>query len=36
MKMQNFKLNEKVWTHYNWDVMHCILRGENKPIKSNL
>ena len=31
----NFKLNEKVWTNYNWDVNHCILRGENTPIESN-
>ena len=34
-KGANFKLNEKVWTHYNWDVTHCILRGENRPINSN-
>ena len=32
----NFKLNEKVWTNYNWDISHCILRGENTPIESNL
>ena len=31
----NFKLNKKVWTHYNWDISHCILRGENTPIRSN-
>jgi len=31
----NFKLNEKVWANYNWDISHCILRGENSPIKSN-
>ena len=29
----NFKLNEKIWSHYNWDINHCILRGDNKPIK---
>ena len=34
-KGANFKLNEKVWNHYNWDVTHCILRGENRPIHSN-
>tara|TARA_B100001250_G_scaffold387120_1_gene384225 strand:- start:614 stop:1363 length:750 start_codon:yes stop_codon:yes gene_type:complete len=28
----NFKLNKKVWTNYNWDISHCILRGDNKPI----
>ena len=31
----NFKLNEKIWTNYNWDISHCILRGDNSPIKSN-
>ena len=29
----NFKLNEKIWSHYNWDISHCILRGDNTPIK---
>ncbi len=32
----NFKLNEKIWTFYNWDISHCILRGENTPIEYNL
>ncbi len=31
----NFKLNENIWTNYNWDISHCILRGDNSPIKSN-
>ncbi len=31
----NFKLNEKIWSYYNWDISHCILRGENTPIQSN-
>ena len=31
----NFKLNEKIWSYYNWEITHCILRGENTPIKSN-
>ncbi len=31
----NFKLNEKIWSYYNWDINHCILRGENTPIQSN-
>ena len=31
----NFKLNNTIWQHYNWDISHCILRGENTPIKSN-
>ena len=30
----NFKLNKKIWAYYNWDISHCILRGENTPIKS--
>jgi len=29
----NFKLNKKIWSHYNWDINHCILRGDNTPIK---
>ena len=29
----NFKLNEKIWSYYNWEINHCILRGENTPIK---
>ena len=31
----NFKLNEKIWSYYNWDISHCILRGENTPIHSD-
>ena len=31
----NFKLNEKIWSYYNWDINHCILRGDNTPIQSN-
>jgi len=31
----NFKLNEEVWSNYNWDINHCILRGENAPIQQN-
>ena len=30
----NFKLNEKIWSHYNWEIRHCILRGDNTPIKA--
>ncbi len=32
-KGSNFKLNEKIWSNYNWDISHCILRGDNTPIK---
>ena len=35
-KGAKFKLNKSIWSHYNWDISHCILRGENTPIKSNL
>ena len=31
----NFKLNEKIWSYYNWDISHCILRGDNTPIQVN-
>ena len=34
-KGSNFKLNKKIWSFYNWDISHCILRGENTPIQSN-
>ncbi len=34
-KGSNFKLNEKIWSYYNWDISHCILRGENTPINSD-
>ena len=29
----NFKLNQKIWSNYNWEIKHCILRGENTPIQ---
>ncbi len=29
----NFKLSEKIWENYNWEISHCILRGENSPIQ---
>ncbi len=35
-KGSNFRLNDKIWSHYNWDINHCILRGKNTPIESNL
>tara|TARA_Y100001968_G_scaffold171657_1_gene157042 strand:+ start:551 stop:1300 length:750 start_codon:yes stop_codon:yes gene_type:complete len=34
-KGSNFKLKKNVWTNYNWDISHCILRGENTPIENN-
>ena len=30
----NFKLNEEIWSNYNWEINHCILRGENTPIQN--
>ena len=30
----NFKLNKDIWSNYNWDINHCILRGKNSPIES--
>ena len=30
----NFKLNKTIWSHYNWEINHCILISENKPIES--
>ncbi len=35
-KGSNFRLNENIWSHYNWDISHCILRGDNTPIESDL
>ena len=31
----NFKLNKKIWSYYDWNISHCILRGDNKPIQLN-
>jgi peptide-methionine (S)-S-oxide reductase len=28
----HYLLPEKVWSHYDWSVSHCVLRGENSPI----
>ncbi|MGC6483360.1 MAG: peptide-methionine (S)-S-oxide reductase MsrA [Synechococcus sp.] len=27
-----FKLPVTVWSHYDWSIAHCILRGDNSPI----
>jgi peptide-methionine (S)-S-oxide reductase len=29
----NYRLPEQVWQAYDWSVSHCILRGENAPIR---
>jgi peptide-methionine (S)-S-oxide reductase len=27
-----YKLPGQVWTHYDWSISHCVLRGDNAPI----
>ena len=27
------KLPASVWTHYDWSISHCVLRGDNTPIQ---
>ena len=29
----NYKLDPRVWEHYDWSVSHCVLRGDNSPIQ---
>jgi peptide-methionine (S)-S-oxide reductase len=28
-----YKLPARVWSHYDWSIDHCVLRGENAPIQ---
>ena len=28
-----YKLTETVWSHYDWSIDHCVLRGDNQPIR---
>ena len=28
----NYKLPAAVWSHYDWSIDHCVLRGDNAPI----
>jgi len=28
----DYKLPASVWSHYDWSISHCVLRGENSPI----
>jgi len=30
----NYKLPASVWSHYDWTIDHCVLRGDNAPIAS--
>ena len=32
-KGARFKLPNKIWTHFDWSINHCILRSNNDPIK---
>ena len=32
----NFKLKEYIWENFNWEIDKCVLRSDNKPIKSNI
>jgi peptide-methionine (S)-S-oxide reductase len=29
----SFQLDTRVWNFYDWSVAHCVLRGDNAPIK---
>ena len=29
----SYKLPASVWSHYDWSISHCILRGDNTPIR---
>lgn len=29
----SYKLPASVWSHYDWSISHCILRGDNAPIR---
>ncbi len=28
-----YKLKKEVWSHFNWEINHCILRTNNDPIQ---
>ena len=32
-KGANFKLDKDVWSNYNWEISHCVLRSNNNPIE---
>ncbi len=31
----NYKLKNKIWENFNWEVDKCVLISDNKPIKNN-
>ena len=32
----NYKLNDKIWDQFNWDIDKCVLRSDNNPIMNNI
>lgn len=28
-----YRLPSEVWSHYDWSISHCVLRGDNAPIQ---
>jgi peptide-methionine (S)-S-oxide reductase len=28
-----YRLDPRVWLHYDWSISHCVLRGDNSPIQ---
>ena len=31
----NFKLDRDIWSNYNWEISHCVLRSDNQAIEIN-
>ena len=31
----DYRLPDEVWSHYDWSLPHCVLRGDNAPIRLN-
>ena len=31
----NYKLPAAVWSHYDWSIDHCVLRGDNTPLAAS-
>ena len=29
----DYRLDPRVWLHYDWSISHCVLRGDNSPIQ---
>ncbi len=28
-----YRLDPRVWDHYDWRISHCVLQGDNAPIQ---